>query len=181
MHLLRSLLSISPRLRPGNSMILNSDMWKIWGRFQSGSFSYNAQSHNFQNQIWQPKAGRRQLGVYKQGVLKTNTTVFWSQWDEKIQIVKAFEFILLKSLFLPTFPLKQAFTRHLRIFQEWPAELTRLPAASRLHFQMTKFTFSIFNSFLWWLQFLWKKQELWDLKVSCWQLGPFYNSIMMIE
>ena len=180
MHLLRSLLSISPRLRPGNSMILNSDMWKIWGRFQSGSFSYNMplpfSKSNLTTQNW-----KTTIGVYKQGVLKTNTKVFWSQWDEKIQIVKAFEFILLKSLFLPTFPLKQAFTRHLRIFHEWPAELTRFPAASRLHFQMTKFTFSIFNSFLWWLQFLWKKQELWDLKVSCWQLGPFYNSIMMIE
>ena len=181
MHLLRSLLSISPRLRPGNSMILNSDMWKIWGRFQSGSFSYNMPLP-FQNQIWQLKAGRRQLGVYKQGVLKTNTKVFWSQWDEKIQILKAFEFILLKSLFLPTFPLNQAFTRHLRIFHEWPAELTRLPAASRLHFQMTKFTFSIFNSFCDDCNFYEeKKQELWDLKVSCWQLGPFYNSIMMIE
>ena len=26
-----------------------------------------------------------------------------------------------------------------------------------------------------------EKQELWDLKARCWQLGPFYNSIMMIE
>ena len=181
MHLLRSLLSISPRLRPGNSMILT---WTLTcersEEDSSQALSPTICLYLFQNQIWHPKQEDDNGGI-QTGRPKTNTKVFWSQWDEKIQILKAFEFILLKSLFLPTFPLNQAFTRHLRIFHEWPAELTRLPAASRLHFQMTKFTFSIFNSFLWWLQFLWKKQELWDLKVSCWQLGPFYNSIMMIE
>ena len=100
-------------------MILNSDMWKIWGRFQSGSFSYNAQSHNFQTQIRPTKLEDDNWGYTNRAsqkgtsgwierkhfcLMETNTMVLWSQWDEKIGVLKTFDFIQLKSLFLPSLP-----------------------------------------------------------------------------